>query len=154
MDQSPIVARRLGFPVLPLAVLAALIGSQSMNLVISSSSPGVDMYEHVIDRAKWVVVGLIFWLWLVDSVPLYSHFTKTRCTSIVVVKIIIGVNLVSFANRRRASMEAREEGDKVNDFGRDPIGEGREERVSAALRSSVLLTEGSHRNITRTSKFS
>ena len=27
-------------------------------------------------------------------------------------------------------MEAREEADKVNDFGRDPIGEGKEERVS------------------------
>ena len=42
---------------------------------------------------------------------------------------MIGVNLVSFATRRRAGMEAREEADKINDFGRDPIGEGKEERV-------------------------
>lgn len=47
----------------------------------------------------------------------------------VVVKIIMGVNLVSYASRRRAGMEAREEEDKINDFGRDPIGEGQEERV-------------------------
>ena len=46
------------------------------------------------------------------------------------VKIIIGVKLVSYAARRRAGMEAREEEDKINDFGRDPIGEGKEERVS------------------------
>lgn len=48
------------------------------------------------------------------------------------IKIIIGVNLVSFATHRRLGMEAREEEDKVNDFGRDPIGEGKEERVSNA----------------------
>ena len=43
---------------------------------------------------------------------------------------MIGVNLVSYATRRRAGMEAREEADKINDFGRDPIGEGKEEKVS------------------------
>ena len=41
----------------------------------------------------------------------------------------MGVNLVSYATKRRAGMEAREVADKVNDFGRDPIGEGREEQV-------------------------
>lgn len=42
---------------------------------------------------------------------------------------MIGVNLVSYATRRRAGMEAREEADKINDFGRDPIGEGKEEKA-------------------------
>jgi len=42
----------------------------------------------------------------------------------------MGVYLVSYATRRRAGMEAREAADVVNDFGRDPIGEGPEERVS------------------------
>ncbi len=42
----------------------------------------------------------------------------------------MGVSLVSYATRRRAGMEAREAADVVNDFGRDPIGEGQEERVS------------------------
>jgi hypothetical protein len=42
----------------------------------------------------------------------------------------MGVYLVSYATRRRAGMEAREAEDMVNDFGRDPIGEGQEERVS------------------------
>jgi hypothetical protein len=49
----------------------------------------------------------------------------------VLIKVIMGVYLVSYATRRRAGMEAREAEDVVNDFGRDPIGEGQEERVSS-----------------------
>lgn len=41
----------------------------------------------------------------------------------------MGVNLVSYATRRRAGMEAREAEDTINDFGRDPIGEGKEEQI-------------------------
>ena len=41
----------------------------------------------------------------------------------------MGVNLVSYATRRRAGMEAREAEDAINDFGRDPIGEGKEEQI-------------------------
>lgn len=48
----------------------------------------------------------------------------------MVIKIILGVNLVSYAIRRQATMEARANEDVINDFGRDPIGEGPEERVS------------------------
>ena len=51
--------------------------------------------------------------------------------SFVVIKVIIGVNLISYATRRRSGMEAREVADVVNDFGRDPIGEGKEEQVSS-----------------------
>ena len=56
-----------------------------------------------------------------------------RCSkasaSFLVIKIILGVHLLTYATRRRAGMEAREEADRVNDFGRDPIGEGKEEQV-------------------------
>lgn len=41
----------------------------------------------------------------------------------------MGVKLVGYATRRRAGMEAREVHDAVNDFGRNPIGEGKEEQV-------------------------
>ena len=43
--------------------------------------------------------------------------------------MIVGVNLIGFATRRRCGMEARQAADVVNDFGRDPIGEGKEEQV-------------------------
>ena len=55
----------------------------------------------------------------------------------------MGVSLVSYATRRRAGMEARESADVVNDFGRDPIGEGQEERVSLLfihLQRSLICT--------------
>lgn len=42
---------------------------------------------------------------------------------------MLGVHLVSYATRRREGMDAREAEDVVNDFGRDPIGEGKEEQV-------------------------
>ena len=60
---------------------------------------------------------------------------KQLFSSFVVIKIIIGVNLVGYATRRRAGMEEREAADAVNDFGRDPIGEGKEEQVLSALLS-------------------
>lgn len=150
VDQSPLVARRLGFSALPLAVLTILIGSQAVSLVLSSSSAhGTSMprlsnltnliwrlsdvewwkraresgweellqrgrdvdWEAVVRWAKWSTLGLTIWV------------------CFVVIKIIMGVNLVSYATKRRAGMEAREVADKVNDFGRDPIGEGREEQI-------------------------
>ena len=49
--------------------------------------------------------------------------------SVLVLKIMLGVHLLTYATRRRAGMEAREDADRVNDFGRDPIGEGKEEQV-------------------------
>lgn len=52
-----------------------------------------------------------------------------RVYSTVVIKIIMGVRLLSYATSRRAGMESRITADSVNDFGRDPIGEGKDERV-------------------------
>ncbi|KAF8893387.1 eukaryotic membrane protein family-domain-containing protein [Infundibulicybe gibba] len=118
VDQSPLVARRLGFASLPLAVLAILIGSQSISLMFAvhsdSSSPWTVpslSNAEIIHYLKWITMGVLFWL------------------CFVVIKVIMGVNLVSYATRRRAGMEAREEADVVNNFGRDPIGEGKEEQI-------------------------
>ncbi|KAI0081882.1 DUF747-domain-containing protein [Panus rudis PR-1116 ss-1] len=128
VDQSPLVARRLGFASLPLAVLAVLIGTQSINLFISmhtddySPSPwdwGRNLASYstndMINVAKWAALGLLFWI----------------CT--LVIKIIMGVHLLGYATKRQAGMEARAAADVVNDFGRDPIGEGKEEQVRSSL---------------------
>lgn len=40
VDQSPVVSRRLGFASLPLAILAVLIGSQSLGMIIDNYSSG------------------------------------------------------------------------------------------------------------------
>jgi len=67
--------------------------------------------EQVVMRLKWGTLGVLMWV------------------CFVVIKIIMGVRLLGYATKRRAGMEQRKVDDKVNDFGRDPIGEGGEERV-------------------------
>lgn len=119
VDQSPLVARRLGFASVPLAVLAILIGSQTITLFLAMHSDDSSPWNwnfsemstnELVNIGKWVALAVLFWF----------------CT--LVIKIIIGVQLLSYATRRRAGMEARAAADVVNDFGRDPIGEGKEER--------------------------
>ncbi|KDR75015.1 hypothetical protein GALMADRAFT_140571 [Galerina marginata CBS 339.88] len=120
VDQSPLVARRLGFASLPLAVLAILVGSQSIGLMFSSSADFASPWTwtirslsnaEIMHYMTWGIMGFIFWL------------------CFVVIKVIMGVNLVGYATRRRAGMDEREAADAINDFGRNPIGEGKEEQL-------------------------
>ncbi|KAI0046067.1 DUF747-domain-containing protein [Auriscalpium vulgare] len=146
VDQSPLVARRLGFAALPLAVLTTLIGSQALGLLLASALPpppvrgvpakwwawaepggweeglraGVD-WTALARWTKWGALGLMFWMCL------------------VLIKIIMGVALLGYATRRQSEMEAREAADVVNDFGRDPIGEGLEERQKYNRELKTLL---------------
>ncbi|KAF8629188.1 hypothetical protein AX17_005773 [Amanita inopinata Kibby_2008] len=117
VDQSPLVARRLGFASLPLAVIVILLGSESLSPLLSAlqedsprwtfrSPSNADNLHYL----KWGTMAFLFW-----------------CCC-VVIKIIVGINLLSYASRRHAEMEARAAADVVNDFGRDPIGEGKEEQ--------------------------
>jgi hypothetical protein len=165
VDQSPVVARRLGFASLPLAVLTILIGTQAAMLLPSAASPsstsalrdasvgaiwgsGLSLnfewwtvegwqdlfvsrldWELVFHWAKWGIIGFTFWMWY-DFYCFHSSVCLQISPSFVLIKVIMGVYLVSYATRRRAGMEAREAEDVVNDYGRDPIGEGQEERVS------------------------
>ncbi|KAG2150844.1 DUF747-domain-containing protein [Suillus clintonianus] len=118
VDQSPLVARRLGFASLPLAVVVILVGLQSLTLVFSLRFEDEWGWDALMDMSnaevvrllKWAVMGVAFWL------------------CFLALKVLLGVNLISYATRRRAGMEARAAADTVNDFGRDPIGEGKEER--------------------------
>jgi len=115
VDQSPLVARRLGFASLPLAVVAILIGSDSISpflLGLQDDSPRSRSLSNAthLHYLKWGTMMFLFWC------------------CFVVVKIIIGVNLLSYATRRHVGMDARVAADIVNDFGRDPIGEGKEEK--------------------------
>lgn len=118
VDQSPLVARRLGFASLPLAVVVILVGLQSLTLVFSLRFEDewgwdalIDMTNaEVVHLLKWAVMGVAFWL------------------CFLALKVLLGVNLISYATRRQVGTEARAAADTINDFGRDPIGEGKEER--------------------------
>ena len=61
----------------------------------------------------------------------------------------MGINLISYAARRQAGMDARKVEDVVNDFGRNPVGEGREEQVRITVCGLVCLLTPGHRNIIR-----
>jgi len=118
IDQSPLVARRLGFASLPLAVVAILIGMQSLNLVFSLQfdyqwsvhALKTMSTAEAIRLVQWAIMGIAFWL------------------CFVALKVLLGVNLISYATKRHAGVEERAAVDAINDFGRDPIGEGKDER--------------------------
>lgn len=76
VDQSPVVARRLGFAALPVAVLWIIIASQCLSLVISThfADSGWTHLEDLsslefisavdwIHMGKWVVLGVLVWFW-------------------------------------------------------------------------------------------
>ncbi|KIM19347.1 hypothetical protein M408DRAFT_334420 [Serendipita vermifera MAFF 305830] len=109
VDQSPLVARRLGLASLPLACLTFLIAAQAFSSTVS----GFDSTEWFHFGQRHIKYGILITLaWV----------------CLVLVKIIMGVNLISVATHRRADMERREAEDVVNDFGRDPIGESKDEK--------------------------
>ncbi|KAG9016786.1 hypothetical protein FRB90_002163 [Tulasnella sp. 427] len=123
VDQSPVVARRLGFASMPLAVLSVIIGAQSISLLISThfpDSPWATMPRNwnkemlfTMDweeAGKWAALGLLTWF------------------CIVTIKLILGINLLAYASRRREGMEERrKEDEEINDFTRPAIGEGKDE---------------------------
>ncbi|KAH7108105.1 eukaryotic membrane protein family-domain-containing protein [Auriculariales sp. MPI-PUGE-AT-0066] len=121
VDQSPLVARRLGFSALPTAVLSVLLGAQSVHLLFInvSADAQADGKTHVLQwlgddilrQMQWAILGVLFWLCL------------------VLLKILLGLQLIGHAASRLADADRREAEDVVNDFGRDPIGEGDEERA-------------------------
>ncbi|KAG8901968.1 hypothetical protein FRB99_004986 [Tulasnella sp. 403] len=123
VDQSPVVARRLGFAAVPLAVLAVILGSQSISLLISThfpDSPWTTFHDlnalrmlsadDWLQTGKWIALGILTWF----------------CA--LTLKLIMGVNLLAYASRRRLGMEERMRGDEeINDYNRPPIGEGKQE---------------------------
>ncbi|KAJ1305721.1 hypothetical protein OPQ81_010455 [Rhizoctonia solani] len=117
VDQSPLVARRLGLATLPLAVLVLLIGSQSAELALA-----VHGWNWTWERAmQCAVLGVLVWLCLVT------------------IKLMLGVNLLVYATGRKKYMDARiQEDEDVNKFGRNPIGEGKEEQVYNRELKTVL----------------
>ena len=69
VDQSPVVARRLGFASLPLAVLTILIGTQAVMLLASAASPpSVSALPERSMSAIWgPIISLDFEWWTVEG---------------------------------------------------------------------------------------
>ena len=59
-------------------------------------------------------------------------FASTRWAnvcSLVALKVLLGLSLLSYSALREGGMEEREAEDTVNDFGRSAVGENKEESV-------------------------
>jgi hypothetical protein len=77
VDQSPVVARRLGFASLPLAVLTILIGTQAVTLLASSASPASAsaLREHSTGAMWGPDFSLAFQWWTVEG---WQELLSTR----------------------------------------------------------------------------
>jgi hypothetical protein len=85
---------------------------------------------------KWaggIGVGLCAWAWSVTAGP--SAYASrmamlTHSDSLVALKVLLGLSLLSYSALRQAGMDEREAEDAVNDSGRSAVGESKEEAVS------------------------
>ncbi|SCZ99753.1 BZ3501_MvSof-1269-A2-R1_Chr12-2g03455 [Microbotryum saponariae] len=127
VDQSPVVARRLGFAALPLGCLVVRVIAQAFEMLVDDSAidecampstnsmnstggsvlKGGGVEDGWGDLRGWAVIALVVLIgWI----------------CLVALKLLIGINLRSFASERWASMQQREIEDQLNDRGRAKIG--------------------------------
>jgi len=110
---------------LPLAVVTVLVCSQALGGSFSSGSQSHRDWS-LTTIAQWGILSSMIWFCL------------------ILVKIMLGIQLVIYATRRRKGMALREEIDAINDFGRHPIGETTEERARTAQIKELLDRPGLH----------
>lgn len=72
------------------------------------------------------------WIERMGMVRVFFHTNadnKSLTSSLVALKILLALSLLSYSALRQAGMEEREAEDQVNDFGRSAVGERKEEAV-------------------------
>ncbi|BEI80187.1 hypothetical protein CcaverHIS002_0107160 [Cutaneotrichosporon cavernicola] len=116
LDQSPLVARRLGIANIPLAVLVIRISAQIVGMLTSTSTQAINGQSVSSD-----------WIWLSLKWALAILITASIWGCLVALKILLGLGLLSYSALRQAGMDEREAQDTVNDFGRGPVGISKEE---------------------------
>lgn len=126
-DPSPLVSRRLGFATLPLACLVIRVMMQALGMASrrsddDPSSAAAALFDDAGASAFWHSDG-VKWAGIVLG-------GTAGWVCIVAFKIILGINLLNFATRRCAGMEARlHEDEELNRLARSPLGEAEGERV-------------------------
>ncbi|KJE02403.1 hypothetical protein I311_03800 [Cryptococcus gattii NT-10] len=122
LDQSPLVARRLGFASIPLACLVLRISWQAIGmLTMSHSHPEESEFGDGAEEGLW---GMVWW-----GLKVASWIGVGICSwgCLVFLKIILGLSLLGFSAMRQEGMDEREAEDSVNDYGRSAVGESKEE---------------------------
>ena len=97
------------------------VGAQAFGMLTMSphehDEPHLNSYAWAWGTIKWTAiigVGLTAW----------------GC--LVALKILLGLSLLGYSAKRQANMDETEKEDEVNDFGRAPVGESKEESASRA----------------------
>jgi len=135
VDQSPRVSRRVGLAVLPLACVLVRLSVQIAGMLLDSA-PLEDEFEAPVPvdthRRGAALLRLGGWALLL----------AVGWTSLVMLKVLLGVRLCAYALRRHASQHEREEEERVNARGREPIGETQAEvAMRNQLRTAVDRAE-------------
>ncbi|WVQ94316.1 hypothetical protein IAU59_001395 [Kwoniella sp. CBS 9459] len=118
LDQSPLVARRLGFASIPLACLVIRIAAQAIGM-LTTASHHTDESMSDLTASGWAWAAFKWTSWFGVAICAWG--------CLVFLKVILGLALLGFSAMRQEGMEAREAEDTVNDFGRAPVGESKEE---------------------------
>ncbi|BGP27400.1 hypothetical protein JCM10295v2_006368 [Rhodotorula toruloides] len=126
VDQSPFVARRLGFAALPLGCLVVRVISQAFEMLADDSAVDECAPLRVSSAIGFRGIGAAVreedWVARVGSwaVVALSVFVVWIC--LVALKLLIGINLRAFASERWSTMLEREEEERLNDRQRPKIG--------------------------------
>ncbi|KAG0188112.1 hypothetical protein DFQ28_005366 [Apophysomyces sp. BC1034] len=144
VDQSPVVSRRIGFPVLPLVCLHIRMVQQLLPMIFNSqndqsgSTSSVSsmitngLLNYWMDnqgavnqvlpaRIQLVVLSLMKCGWLERGLDHAVKFTSYLLLTAVIalcllaLKVLVGIHLLGYAHRRHQGMEARDQVDKQND---------------------------------------
>ncbi|PWN28054.1 DUF747-domain-containing protein [Jaminaea rosea] len=170
VDQSPIVSRRLGFAALPLACLLVRISAQIWGMLADDShydecaAPSMSNSGGGVRSGSGSVLGFLMSLahqligglgvsedpprWmdgLVDKAVQTLAWSLTALgvwVSLVVIKLILGSMLVSFASYRYRTMLAREKEEELNARDRPAIGVGSGEREYEAKVREMVRDDG------------
>ncbi|GAA5990294.1 hypothetical protein JCM10908_007302 [Rhodotorula pacifica] len=144
VDQSPYVARRLGFAALPLGCLVVRIISQACEMLVDEGAgedtfpmlvriPGANAKNGPLLTSLLQARSAQFMGWLaVGSIAFFAW------TCLVAIKLLIGVNLRAFASERWATMSDRLGQDVLNDRQRSKIGVTPREETSDRQTKAML----------------
>ncbi|ORE06163.1 DUF747-domain-containing protein [Rhizopus microsporus var. microsporus] len=137
VDQSPVVSRRIGFPVLPLAclyirmmqqILPMMFMSQGGNGTTAASviTSSILYYQNVLSqylpvRLQIVLVSMVNSGWLehvLDRLIRFVIWTLFVCVLAIILlalKVVVGMNLLGYAYKRYLSMEERDKAEMKKD---------------------------------------
>jgi hypothetical protein len=97
VDQSPIVSRRIGFAAFPLTCFTISMTSQTVSMIY-------DLIQDMEDDPKNMPIVNVATqppiVWILCGILAY--------VMLILLKLLVGINLLGFAHRRYTSMETRE----------------------------------------------